>query len=430
MEFFLDNPVRRGSFFLIVLLISAALCFLAAQRWWAAHLSQSSDPADLLKAAEIEPGNAEHWHRLGRFRQYDFERADLPLAVSYYERATQLDPRSARYWMDLAAAYEMIGRTAQAESAFKRAKAAYPISAQVAWHFGNFLIRRGDLKRGFAEIRRAVAADKNLIYPAVSVCWRASGDANLLLDEVLPHAGVAYSSALNYLLEQKQVGAALVVWRRWVALNDAFELRPAFALIELLLRDQRWDDAKTVWQKSLQAAGGVVDSSAPGSLVWDGNFERDFLNGGFGWRQRSITGATIGFETGAAGARSRALRIEFDGTANLDFQHVTQLVLVEPGRRYRFRAKLRTSEISTDSGVQFLIRPRLSSDSQFLVTPALVGTNDWTDQELEFTTGSATHLLEIIVFRSSSRKFDNKIKGTVWVSGVSLEPAAVRGGVR
>jgi tetratricopeptide (TPR) repeat protein len=430
MEFSLDNRVRRAVFFVVVLFISAALFFFAAERWWAAHLARTSDPDDWLKAAEMEPSNAENWHRLGRFRQFDFERADLQQAISYYERATQLDPRSPWYWMDLAATYEMIGRTAQAEAAFERAKHAYPISAQVAWHFGNFLIRRGDLTRGFAEIRRAVARDKNLTYPAVSVCWRASGDTNRLLDEVLPATGAAYSSALNFLLEQKEVGAALVVWRRWVALNDAFELRPAFTLIELLLRDQRWDDAKTVWQKSLQAAGKVGESSTSGPLVWDGNFQQDFLNGGFGWRQQTITGATIGFEPIATEARSRALRIDFDGTANLDFQHVTQLVLVEPGIRYRFRARLRTSEISTDRGIQFLIRPRLSSDSQFFVTPVLVGTNDWTDQELEFTTGNATHLLEIMVFRSSSRKFDNKVSGTVWVTGVSLEPVARRGGVR
>jgi hypothetical protein len=415
--FALDTRPRRLSLFLAVVLIAGGIGSVAATRWRAETLARSADPADWIRAAELEPANAAHWQRLGRYRQFDFENADVALAVTYFQRATRLDPADPQSWRELAAAYEIAGQPAAALAAFERARDSHPVSASVAWHFGNFLIRRGDLGRGFAEIRRAVLGEISLLYPAVSVCWRAAGDAGRLLDEVLPATSEAYASAMNFFLVQQETQAAFVVWRRWLAEKLKFDLRPALSLLDQLLRDSRWADAATVWRESLEAAGQAVPPAAPGSLVADGGFARDFVNGGFGWRRHSVTGAVVGFEQGAAG---RSLRVEFDGTANLDFAHVSQWVLVEPGARYLFRARLRTKEISTDSGLQFLIVSRQTSDPLLAHTTPLLGTNDWTSQEIEFTAGRSTHLIEIILRRAPSRKFDNKIKGAVWVDDVSL----------
>ena len=107
-----------------------------------------------MRAARWEPANAENWYRLGRYRQLDFENSDLPQAISYYRRATAVDPEPARYWLDLAEAYETVGSTAQAEDAFRKAQQVYPISADVAWRLGNFLLRQGREEEAFE--RRAI----------------------------------------------------------------------------------------------------------------------------------------------------------------------------------------------------------------------------------------------------------------------------------
>src|ERR1700722_14129033 len=66
----------------------------------AAHYGTSANPDDWSRAARIEPANAENWYRLGRYRQLDFDHADIPLAISYYRRAVQLDPRSPYYQLE------------------------------------------------------------------------------------------------------------------------------------------------------------------------------------------------------------------------------------------------------------------------------------------------------------------------------------------
>ena len=51
---------------------------------------------------------------------------------------------------------------------FRAAQAAYPISAEVSWKYGNFLLRQNRLPEAYAEIHRAVMVDPKLIPLAVS----------------------------------------------------------------------------------------------------------------------------------------------------------------------------------------------------------------------------------------------------------------------
>jgi hypothetical protein len=41
--------------------------------------------------------------------------------------------------------------------------------------------------------------------------------------------------------------------------------------------------------------------------------------------------------------------------------------------------------------------------------------------ELTFTAGQGTQLIEVQLSREPSLKFDNKIRGTLWLDGVTLE---------
>lgn len=414
------NPARRWLFLLASFLVATPLAFLAGKNWKAEKWAQSAQPENWLRAAELEPGNADHWYRLGRYRQMDFEHMDPALAISYYRRALAIDPRSATYWMDLAGAYEMAGDVVQARQAFEAAKAVHPISGAVAWRYGNFLLRQEQLPEAFAEIHRALTRDPKLASLAISRCWRSSRDIERILDQALPAAPDIYLRALSFLVAEEEGDAALAVWNRLLALHPSLELGRAFPLLDELIQRNRIDDAKRVWQQALAVAGWTEPELVPGSLIWDGGFEGKFANGGFGWRQKDVDGASFEFDTEIRHAGARSLRTTFDGTANLDFDHPVQLVPVEPGRTYRFAAYLRTQEISTDSGVRFwIVDPRRPGDLSIL-TPSLVSTQPWALDEVDFTTRPQTRLIRISLRRLPSQKFDNKIRGTVWVDEVSL----------
>jgi len=81
----------------------------------------------------------------------------------------------------------------------------------------------------------------------------------------------------------------------------------------------------------------------------DGGFERKIAGGGLGWQQRDVTSADFDFDTDEKHSGSRSARLIFDGTQNLAYEGLFQLVLVSPGTHYRLQGFLRTDQISTES---------------------------------------------------------------------------------
>jgi len=408
----------------VVLLVVAALLMTEAGRLSiAAYFNQSSNPTDWERAAAFEPGNTEHWQRLGRYRQWDFQNADLPQAIGYYERATQLNPNSPFDWLELAGAYEMAGDSARARHAFEKAKSVYPISAEVAWNYGNFLLRSGHLPEALAEIRRAIATDQQFESLAVSVCWRAGMGFGQIFDQIVLPRVASYLNAVDFFLGEGDVDSALRAWARVQALNEPVALARSFPLLEQLVRLNRASEARLVWEQALAKAGRTMTPVPPGSLIWDGGFEQGFVNGGFGWQQLDVAGASIAIESFPRRSGQGALRVSFDGSTNVDFQHVRQYVVVEPRTRYRFQAYVHYEGISTDSGLQFRIFDRQQTAALNVATENLTGTlTPWTAQELEFVAGPETHFLAVVLQRRPSRKLDNKLSGTIWVDDVSLVP--------
>src|SRR3990172_11251443 len=71
------------------------------------YLGMGATEQDLLYAAKLEPDNAERWRQLGLMLSSEWGQLSLQRAASYYEMALVRNPRSHRYWMELAAVYEL-----------------------------------------------------------------------------------------------------------------------------------------------------------------------------------------------------------------------------------------------------------------------------------------------------------------------------------
>jgi len=87
------NPSLRGAVLAIVVVAAGVMSYAAARHGMAEHLAASENPDQWLRAAQMEPSNAENWYRLGRYRQLDFEHSDVPLAITYYQRLEQKQQR-------------------------------------------------------------------------------------------------------------------------------------------------------------------------------------------------------------------------------------------------------------------------------------------------------------------------------------------------
>src|ERR1700735_4259261 len=340
------------------LAIAAVVIFQATEIGLADHWIHSSDSIEVERGARLLPGNGEAWDLIGHAREWDIRISDPAQAIQDYQTAGADDPRSARYWMDLASAYEAAGESSRAKVAFEQAKSVYPMSAEVAWHYGNFLLRHGNLPEGYEELRRTGAGDPSLLPLIISRASQSGVNVNELLDHVLPPTPNAYLQAIDFFSLGRQDDAALTVWNRLTSLatigEKPLQITQTFPFFDALIRDDRSDAARRAWPQALAAAGLAAGLNArqpsSASLIWNGNFAKEFVNGGLDWRWEPIPDVWIGFDSEKPSTGGRSVRLEFGGGSNLELYEPAQFVPVEPGHSYHFHAYFRTPSITSDIG--------------------------------------------------------------------------------
>jgi tetratricopeptide (TPR) repeat protein len=420
MEIPLDGR-PRPALLLTAIVVAAILIWQASILWLARHRLESGNLALMTRGIALTPGDGAGWDRIGQLRQSDFANLNIPEAIAAYRKAVTVDPRSPHYWLDLATAYEVDGDNARAKEAYAHAKASAPISAEVAFSYGNFLMRNENYPEAYNELRQAVGSDPKLLPLAISRTWRALENVDQL-NQILPVTSGAYLQAVNFFASNHQMEPALMEWGHLTALGQSVSLASTFPFLDQLIHEDRAEDARRVWGEARTAAG-LPGQAASQSLIWNGDFKQDFANGGLGWRWSPVQGATIDFDSQPGPDGSRALRLDFTGGSNINLGTPLQFVPVQPQTTYHFHAYMRTEDITTESGMRFSIVDPNHPNAVSVLTENLTGTHAWNALDVDVTTGAETHFLVVRLFRASSRLFDNQLSGTVWIAGVSLVQA-------
>src|SRR5215470_7591740 len=119
MQIELRSPLRI-SILVVVCFVSMGLYLRLAQHAYrASHLAVLPNSANLQKAIRLESTNAEYYDLLGRNLALSDDSLDD--AIANYRISVRLNPYVARYWLDLASAYQVEGRTREQEESVNRA---------------------------------------------------------------------------------------------------------------------------------------------------------------------------------------------------------------------------------------------------------------------------------------------------------------------
>jgi tetratricopeptide (TPR) repeat protein len=419
----LSSPVARGLLVLAALGIALVLSWFSIRNARAAHFVGMETLQGFERATQLEPGNPRNWYLLGRYWQYNLENPDTRQAIRAYQMALSLDPRSADSWLDLATAFESEGNLSAARDAYVRAKRAYPLSAEVSWRYGNFLLRQNDLQPAFAEIRRAVLADPKRGAEAFSRCMHVDPDLEFVLNRVLPPSREVYVDIIHDLTSTQQIDQALKVWSRLAVLQPKLQLSDASPLLDGLIAQRRLAEAHVVWEEALKFSGIPAPSDPPGSLVWDGGFESGIVGTGFAWRYPPQSGSVqIALDPEVKHSGNYSLRLMFDGKHNVNFSDVCQIVPVQPSADYVFSAWVRTRALTTDQGIRFVLTSAGDSGNSSVWTSDVQGTQSWIRIERPWTASKDVRELQICASRGISQNLDNAIAGTAWIDDVALFP--------
>ena len=129
------------------------------------NLGEDTQARDLLTGlARKYPERSIYIYWLGRL---DYDQRRYGAAVEKLQRATELDPKSARAWDSLGLAYDMQGRMDQALAAFQKAvslnhEQAHP-SPWPSHNLGFLLLRMDQPKEAEVALRESLRAEPKLI---------------------------------------------------------------------------------------------------------------------------------------------------------------------------------------------------------------------------------------------------------------------------
>lgn len=208
-----------------------------------------------------------------------------------------------------------------------------------------------------------------------------------------------------------------------MALGEPLSIADTLPFQDALIKADASGEEVAVWRQSIAAAGIGEQNQAYHSLIWNGDFARDFVNGGLDWRWTSSSSVSASFDSAGPSHQGRSIRLDFGGGANTFLDEPAHYAPVEPGRSYHFHAWLRTDQITTERGMQISIIDPNHNGAVNFITDNFTGSHDWTPIDADVTAGPQTHFLLVRLLRAPSRLFDNKISGTVWLSDVSLVPS-------
>src|SRR5438477_1710291 len=194
--------------------VALVLSYFSIRNALATHYAGLQTPEAYERAVHLEPAKPQNWYLLGRYWQYNLEDPDAARAIHSYLSALSLNPGSSDTWLALATAYETEAEVIAARDAFLHAKKVYPLSAQVSWRYGNFLLRQGELEPAFTEMRLAVEADPQRAAEAFSRSLRAGSTIEAALDHVLPVISDAYLDVIRDQSEDRHTENALKVLER------------------------------------------------------------------------------------------------------------------------------------------------------------------------------------------------------------------------
>jgi tetratricopeptide (TPR) repeat protein len=414
-----DKPFLRWMIFAFTSIVFLTVSVASGYAWYADHLAESSEPANWLRAAQLEPGNGEYWYKLGFNREWDLNDTDAGQVVTYLRRAVTIDPRSANYWMALAGAYESAGQIQQARDAYHTALQDYPASAEAHWRFGRFLLRQEETKQAYAEIHFALQNDSRLIPLAISRVWPATHDVDALLNDVLPKSVDSQQEALEAFSTDNQIEPALAVWKYMVKSGEPIPIKTVFPLEQILLGAGRADDAREVWRQALVASGQPDEANTGSSLIFNGGFEYDASSGGLDWLLVPSPGVNYDYDTANPHSGKRALHLTFDGEQNPTLQIVSQYVAVQPNTRYHFEGYIRTTGVTTESGLHFFIG-FAGTTLPPIILENFTGDHPWEKQSADFTTAPDEHLLAVQLYRPKSVRFNSNLAGSAWVDDISI----------
>ena len=334
-------------------------------------------------------------------------------SVLELERAAALRPSDYMLWLTLGLMRDQMGNTSAALAAFDEAVKRAPFYAQPRWQRGNLLLRTGQYDAAFKDLNLAAQSDPALISNLLDLAWAISkGDPKLTEQLAQVNTEKMRIAFAKFLATQGKAMEALAQFRS----IGMVPIEVRRELIDQLLVKGAFKEANEIWRR---------DQTVAGSSIYDGGFEAPltFEQVGFGWRvPRTLQAITLALDPGKAHSGSKSLKIEFGGDSTPSSPSISQLILVEPSRRYRLSLAARSQDV-VSGGLPLVVINDAAGDRKLLgqSAPLSSGSRDWQIISFEFNSQPTTAAVLMGIQRENCKTSPCPAFGSIWLDSFSLE---------
>ncbi|WMP17969.1 hypothetical protein [Thiothrix lacustris] len=363
--------------------------------------------------------DSDDWFQLAEQAQ---ELGDSTLDQTYTLQALAANITSGRAMARLADIRLQQGQQAQAKQLAQLA--AQLVTAEIETHlplafFWAKVGNNAEMVKAWDMLFIREPSLRNTLFPHMRAMAINPSTASLV-DAFASKPPVWWGAFFNYLATDAQTTPSLLEHLHGLRINSSTPIGEGemTAYIKRLVKDKRWVEAHKVWLSSLPK-----ETSAYQELVYDGGFEGAIHNTGFDWffeRHAQIKlkqDMTFGMEG------QRALKISFNNSKHVKFQHLWQRLLLKPAH-YELSLRVRADQFRTDGGLQW--RMRCAEDNQIIAeSPVLKESTPWIAQSVAFDippSNCETQLLRLEA--ASTYAHDQVFAGAIWLDAIQIHPLA------
>lgn len=413
MKIAFHSPRRKRLAAVIAAVMALGYIGFATSQFAASWLGNQTELTSLTRAVRLDPRDADYRFRLARY--YDLVARDPGSALEQYQAAVQLNPHSARYWLDLASTFQVLGDTPHQTAAIEHAVQADSMTPDVAWEAGNLYLVQGENDKALREFGVVIANDTDLSGPALQYCWRIQPSIDVLLRDVIPARADAYVTFLSLLEGKQETDGAMKVWNALMQTHEPFHARDAYDYIRYLIQHKEVDQAVFAWRQTAYRFGLSSYLPSSGNLIVNGVFGLDVLNAGFDWQYEKQSSVNLTLDPGDFHGGRRSLLITFDGPGIAE-AGIYQFVSVEPSTTYDFTAYYKSGEMEGAGGPHFTIQD-MYSQAVYYESEELKDAAFWKSADGEFTTGPDCKLVVLHIRRLPT---GSPMRGKLWVDDFHL----------
>jgi len=303
----------------------------------------------------------------------------------------------------------------KALAAFNEAVGRAPFYGHPKWQRGNYLLRIGRYDEAFADLRTAAASNQTLIPSLVDLAWGVSRENSEL---TIQFAGITDDrmriAFARFLAKHGKGPEAIDQFRqsRVVSIADRRHLMAD------LITANSFREAFEIWR-------GMERSDDRLTSIHDGSFESSgaFDDSGFGWRfANSSQGARISLDLALPQTGKQSLLVTFVGYSEASAPLLSQLVMVQPHKRYRVSFAARAENLVT-GGLPIVTVSEATGKKTLLAqsAPIAAETSAWQSLGFDFETQTDIEAVELRLQRRPCKDAACPIFGSLWLDSFSIE---------